>query len=121
MFGISWAEFLVILIIAVAVIPARHWGDVAKFLARTIKFVRDLIWKISDSVNEIKDQIELEQPINDITSDAINDIKSAFATPIKKAKNVKQKSVIKSSKPNKSSGQKKSVTAKKPPVKGGKK
>lgn len=113
MFGISLAEFLVVLVIAVAVIPAKHWGDVAKFLARAIKFVRDLIWKITDGVNDIRDQIDLEKPIDDIASGAIGDIKSAFATPIGKSGGRNQKPVIKkTSKAAKSSVKRTSVVSK---------
>ena len=61
MFGISWAEFFVVLLVAVLVIPARNWPDVAKFLARLVKFFRELIWKITDASENIKNQIELEK------------------------------------------------------------
>ena len=66
MFGISWAEFLVILLVAVLVIPARLWPDVAKFLARAVKFIRAVIWKITDASEKIKEQIERESPIDDL-------------------------------------------------------
>ena len=49
MFGISWAEFLVILLVGILVIPARMWPDVAKFLARLVGFIRNIVWKISDA------------------------------------------------------------------------
>ena len=48
MFGISWTEFLVILLVAVCVVPARYWPDVARFFARAVKYIRNLIWKITD-------------------------------------------------------------------------
>ena len=69
MFGISWAEFLVILLVAVVVIPARMWPDVARFLARVITFVRKMIWKITDASEQIRQQIDLEKPIDDILSE----------------------------------------------------
>jgi len=84
MFGISGDEFLVILIVAILVIPARDWPDVARWLARVVKFFRNLIWKISDGVNEIKDQAALEEPITKMTQQVMDDARAAFATPIKK-------------------------------------
>jgi Sec-independent protein translocase protein TatA len=79
MFGISGAEFLIILVIAVAVIPARHWPDVARFLARAVKFVRDLVWKITDNVERMRSQIDIEKPIDDLVGGP--DVRAAFATP----------------------------------------
>lgn len=89
MFGISWAEFLIILLVAVVVIPARMWPDVARFLARTVRFVRGLVWRITDVGETLKEQIELERPIDDIirtTTDDILDGISVKRTPQKKTK-----------------------------------
>ena len=66
MFGISWAEFLVIFLVAVAVIPSRMWPDVARFAARVVKFIRAMIWRITDATEQLKDQIEREAPIDEI-------------------------------------------------------
>ena len=85
MFGRSWAEFLLILLVAVLVIPARMWPDVAKFLARVVKFIRGLVWKITDASEKIKEQIELEKPINDLIQTTTDDILAEFSRPIKKA------------------------------------
>ena len=74
MFGISWAEFIVILLVAILVIPARYWPNVARALARAVKFIRAIIWKITDASEKIKDQIELEQPINDIVNATTRDM-----------------------------------------------
>lgn len=68
MFGISWAEFIVILLVAILVVPARYWPDVARAIARLVKFIRGIIWKITDASEKIKTQIELEKPINDIVN-----------------------------------------------------
>ena len=76
------SEFLIILIIAIAVIPVKNWPDVARFFARLVKYVRNIIWKINDGIEQIQEQIDLEKPIDDITGQAIEDIKSAFATPL---------------------------------------
>jgi len=84
MFGISGAEFLVILVVAILVIPARDWPDVARWLARVVKFFRDLVWKVSESVNEIKDQVAIEEPMTKMTQKVMDDAMSAFATPVKK-------------------------------------
>ena len=80
MFGISWAEFLVILLVAVLVIPARYWPDVARALARVVKFIRGLIWKLTDASEKIKEQIELEKPIDDIVNSTTGEILDSFST-----------------------------------------
>jgi Sec-independent protein translocase protein TatA len=82
MFGISMAEFLIIGIVAMAVIPAKDWPKVFKALARGVKFIRELIWKITDATNEIQEQIEREVPINEIIEKTNIDV---FAKPMKKA------------------------------------
>lgn len=87
MFGISWAEFLVILLIAVLVIPVKHWPDVAKFIAKCIKFIRELIWKISDAGESIKEQIDLEKPIDDLIKSTTGDILDTVSEVIKKPRN----------------------------------
>lgn len=86
MFGISWAEFLVVLLVAVLVIPARMWPDVAKFLARAVKFIRGVIWKITDVSEKIKEQIERESPIDDLIKTTTDDILAEISEPIKKIK-----------------------------------
>ena len=94
MLGISGAEFLVILVIAVAVIPAKNWPEVARFLARAVKFIRDLIWKISDSADNIREQIDLEKPIDELSRQTMDDVMSAFSSPVakqRKTKNEKRK------------------------------
>jgi len=88
MFGISWAEFLIVLLVAVIVIPARMWPDVARFLARAIKFVRGVIWKITDASEKIKEQIDLEKPIDDLIKTTTDDILADFSEVRKKPKNV---------------------------------
>lgn len=91
MFGISWAEFLVILLVGVVVIPARMWPDVARFLAQVINFVRKIIWKISDASENIKQQIDLEKPIDDLIRTTTDDVLSDFSTPLKKIKKENKK------------------------------
>ncbi len=86
MFGISWAEFLVILIVAILVVPVKYWPDVARFLARMVNYIRRMLWKITDATDKIKDQIDLEKPINDIIKTTTNDVLNDFSTPIKKTR-----------------------------------
>lgn len=74
MFGISWAEFIVILLVAILVVPARYWPDVARAIARLVKFIRSIIWKITDASEKIKNQIELEQPIDEIVNITTRDM-----------------------------------------------
>lgn len=82
MFGIGWAEFFVVILVAVLVIPAEKWPDVAKALAGLVKIVRNLIWKITDAGEQIKEKIELEKPINDIIKNTTEDVLSNFSSPI---------------------------------------
>lgn len=92
MFGISWSEFLVILLVGVLVIPARMWPDVAKFLAKLITFVRKIIWKITDASEQIKQQIDLEKPIDDLIQTTTADMLNSFSEPLKKQKLTGKKS-----------------------------
>lgn len=92
MFGISWSEFLVILLVGVLVIPARMWPDVAKFLAKLITFVRKIIWKITDASEQIKQQIDLEKPIDDLIQTTTADMLNSISEPLKKQKLTGKKS-----------------------------
>lgn len=93
MFGISWAEFFIIIIVAVLVVPSRMWPDVARFLAKVIKFVRQIIWKLTDATENIKQQIDLEKPIDDLISTTTNDVLDGFSSVLstKKTKQKKKK------------------------------
>ena len=90
MFGISWAEFLVIMFVAVLVVPARLWPDVARFLARMVKFVRSMVWKITDASENIKQQIELEQPVDEMLKKTTDEILDTFSTVIPKQKKIRK-------------------------------
>ena len=81
MFGISWTEFLVILLVAICVVPAKYWPDVAKFFAHVFKYIRNIVWKLTDFSENLQQRIELEKPIDDLLENATNDM---FGTPIKK-------------------------------------
>jgi Sec-independent protein translocase protein TatA len=84
MFGISFAEFLVIAIVAMAVIPVKNWPDVFRALGKMVRFVRSVIWKITDATESIKEQVERELPIDDIVKKTTAEITGAFATPKRK-------------------------------------
>jgi len=98
MFGISFAELLIILVVAIAVIPAKNWPEVARFLARMVKAIRELVWKITDATEQIKEQVERELPIDEIVKKTTDDVISAFATPKKKVTKGKKKSNVQAKK-----------------------
>lgn len=91
MFGISWSEFFMILLVGVLVVPARYWPDVAKFLARLVKFFRELIWKITDASENIKNQIELEKPLDDLIKTTTDEMLDTFSEIKITRKTAKQK------------------------------
>ena len=74
MFGISWGEFCVIFLVAVIVVPARNWPDVARFVARCVRAVRQIIWRITDASEQIKAQIEMERPIDEMLGNITDDV-----------------------------------------------
>lgn len=81
MLGISWTEFLVILLVAICVVPAKYWPDVMRFFARVFKYVRNIVWKLTDFSENLQQRIDLEKPIDDLLENATNDM---FREPIKK-------------------------------------
>jgi len=81
MFGISWTEFLVILLVAICVVPAKYWPDVMRFFARVFKYIRNIVWKLTDFSENLQQRIDLEKPIDDLLENATNDM---FGEPIKK-------------------------------------
>lgn len=86
MFGISWAEFLVVLLVAILVVPARMWPDVARILARIVRFVRGVIWKVTDASENLRQQIELEQPIDEIIQTTTDDVLDTISTVLPRNK-----------------------------------
>ena len=95
MFGISFGEFFVILLVGVIVIPARMWPDVARFLARAVNFVRGIMWKITDASENIKQQIELEKPIDDLVRSTTKDMLNNFSAVLPDKKRRVKKSASK--------------------------
>ena len=98
MFGISWAEFFVILLVAVLVIPARMWPDVMRFVARLINMVRRVVWKITDVSENIKQQIDLEKPIDELIQTTTDDVLDGFSDVLPVAAKSKKKTVRKKAK-----------------------
>lgn len=92
MFGISWSEFFIIMLVAVLVIPSRMWPDVARFLARVVRAVRRIVWRITDVSENIKQQIDLEKPIDDLVRTTTNDMLNEFSTVLPKQKKTKKTS-----------------------------
>ncbi len=86
MFGISGPEFLVILLVAILVVPARLWPEVARFAARVVRFARNIIWKITDASEKMKTQIDLERPIDELIKTTTDDILADFSTKRKPSK-----------------------------------
>lgn len=95
MFGISWAEFLVIFLVAVLVVPSRYWPDVARFVAKAVKFIRNIIWKITDASEQIKERIDLQKPIDDLIRTTTDDVLGDFSEVIPNKKKKQSKSVQK--------------------------
>ena len=95
MFGISWAEFFVIILVAVLVIPARLWPDVMRFLARMINAIRRIVWKITDVSENIKQQIDLEKPIDELIQKTADDVLDSFSEVLPGQKKTKKKNVRK--------------------------
>ena len=84
MFGISWAELFVILLVAVIVIPARMWPDVMRFLAHMVKFVRNIVWRITDASEQIKNQIDLQAPVDELIQTTTDEVLADFSTPLRR-------------------------------------
>ena len=99
MFGISLSEFFVIFVVAVLVIPVRMWPDVARFLAKLVNEIRRFMWKITDVSESLKQQIDLEKPIDELirttTDDVLNEISVKLPTNAKKRKTNTKKKVSK--------------------------
>ena len=91
MFGISWTEFLVILLVAICVVPAKYWPEVARFFARVFKYIRNLVWQITDFTESVQQRIELEKPIDDLLENATKEVFVSRKTAKKKQTKVAKK------------------------------
>lgn len=83
MFGISGEEFLVILLIAVIIIPAKHWPAVARNFAKFIKYIKNLIDKIQDGIENLENKIEKEVPLDKLSKKTMDDMMATFSSPVK--------------------------------------
>lgn len=86
MFGISGSEFLLIVLVATAVIPAKNWPVVFRAIAKLVNFIREMAWKITDASESVKDRIERELPIDQLARNTMDDVLEKFRTPITKTK-----------------------------------
>ena len=68
----------------VLIVPSRQWPEIARFIARAVKFIRGVVWKITDASEKIKTQIDLEKPIDDLIKTTTDDILADFSTPRKR-------------------------------------
>ena len=91
MLGISWTEFLVILLVAICVVPAKYWPEVARFFARVFKYIRNLVWQITDFTESVQQRIELEKPIDDLLENATKEVFVSRKTTKKKQTKVAKK------------------------------
>ena len=91
MFGISWTEFLVILLVAICVVPVKNWTEIIRFFARAVKYIREIVWKISDFSEDVQKRIELEKPIDDLIVEASNEMFGKKSVKKKSNKTVRKK------------------------------
>lgn len=68
------------------------WPDVARFMARVINAVRQIVWKLTDVSENLKQQIELEKPIDELIQNTTDDVLETISVKLPKTKN-KTKSV----------------------------
>ncbi|MCQ2574746.1 MAG: hypothetical protein MJ156_01410 [Alphaproteobacteria bacterium] len=90
MLGISWTEFVVIILISICMIPVKYWPDVFRFFGKCVKWVRNMIWKISDVSEQVKERLDLEKPINDLIANATEDILKKQSKKILKTTRIKK-------------------------------
>jgi len=83
MLGIGGAEFFVILIVAVAVVPAKDWPDVARAAGRFVRWMRRAVWKIQDAVAELEEGVARDLPVDSLTQKTMDDMIATFSSPIK--------------------------------------
>jgi Sec-independent protein translocase protein TatA len=83
MLGISGTEFLVILIVAIAVVPANRWPEVARWFGKLVRYVRNAVGKIQDGIDDLENEIAKDAPIDNLTRKTMDDMIETFATEIK--------------------------------------
>lgn len=95
MFGISLGEFFVIFVVAILIIPVRKWPDVARVLARLVNMVRNFVWKVTDISENLKQQIELEKPIEELIRTTTDDVLNGISVKLPAKKKSQKPSVKK--------------------------
>lgn len=70
MFNISFAEFIVILLLAFLILGPNEMAKVARFLGRGLRKCRKLLWQIKEYVNE-----EAAETGLDDVKDTVRDVK----------------------------------------------
>jgi Sec-independent protein translocase protein TatA len=83
MLGISGAEFFVVLVVAVAVVPADRWADVARFMGRAVRRAREIIGRIQDGVDNLENEISKDLPIDNLSRQTMSDMIETFSRPAK--------------------------------------
>ena len=83
MFGISSWEFLVILLVAIAIIPTRDWPRVVTAIAKTFRYVKNIIGQIQDGIAGIEDKIAGDLPIDKLSQKTMDDMIETFSSPLK--------------------------------------
>lgn len=91
MFGIGGMEFLVIVIVAIAVVPAKNWPDVARTVGKFVRWIRRAAWKIQDGIDGLENEIAKDLPIDNLSQKTMDDMMSAFGTPVKPGIGAKSK------------------------------
>ena len=66
---------------------------VAFVVYSVVKFVRGIIWKITDASENIKNQIELEKPIDEMVARSANEILDSFSDVLPQNKKSRKSSV----------------------------
>jgi Sec-independent protein translocase protein TatA len=83
MLGISGMEFLVIVIVAIAVVPAKSWPDVARAVGKTVRYIRNIMGKIQDGIDGLENEMAKDLPIDSLSQKTMDDMVETFSTPIK--------------------------------------
>lgn len=72
MFNISFAEFIVILLLAFLILGPNEMVKVARFLGRAVRKCRKLLWQIKEYVNEEAAETGLDE-----VKETISEVKQA--------------------------------------------
>jgi Sec-independent protein translocase protein TatA len=83
MFNISGMEFLVIVVVAIAVVPAKNWPDVARAFGKLVGYIRRVSGKIQDGINELESELSKDLPVDGLSQKTMDDMIETFSTPAK--------------------------------------